>query len=50
MASTVAEAGVTESVAEATVIVALAVLVESSKEVAVRVTLASLAGGVDGAV
>jgi len=50
IASTVAVAGVTAIVTEGTVIVTVAVFVESVNEVAVTVTVRSLAGGVAGAV
>ena len=49
-ASTVAEGGVTDSVTDARVIVAAAVLDESSTELAMIVMVASVAGGVLGAV
>jgi hypothetical protein len=49
VASTVAVAGVTVIVTEGTVIVTVAVFVESVIEVAVTVTVRSLAGGVVGA-
>ena len=49
VASTVAVAGVTTIVADGTVIIRLDVFVESSTDVAVTVTVKSLAGGVVGA-
>jgi hypothetical protein len=49
-ASTVAEGGVIESVTEANVTVAAAVLDGSSTDAAVMVMVASVAGGVPGAV
>jgi len=49
IASTVAVAGVTAIVTEGTVIVTVAVFVESVNEVAVTVTVRSLAGGAAGA-
>ena len=49
-ASTVAEGGVTDRVTEPSVTVAAAILDESSTEVAVKVIVASVVGGVLGAV
>ena len=49
-ASTVAVGGVTEIEIEGTVMVAVAVLVESVKEVAVTVTVRSLAGALAGGI
>ena len=49
VASTVAVAGVTEIVTDGTVMVTVADFVESATEVAVTVTVRSLAGGVVGA-
>ncbi|HXY49992.1 MAG TPA: hypothetical protein VEI01_11115 [Terriglobales bacterium] len=49
VASTVAVAGVTEIVTDGTVMDTVADLVESANEVAVTVTVKSLAGGVVGA-